>query len=183
MTSPAIEPLAPADFDAFAAYLDDHVADNGRGATPLFMPMARADSRFHAEHAASFGAGLERPLDGPGWRRAWVARDDAGRIVGHVDLRARPEPHAAHRCLLGVGVHRELRGTGLGARLLAQACDWAAARPALAWIDLQVLASNDAALRLYERAGFVKTGAVADMFRIDGEAFGYAAMTRALARP
>jgi len=74
-------------------------------------------------------------------------------------------------------VHRDARRTGLGARLLAHALDWAHAQ-GLAWVDLEVLANNGPARRLYERSGFIQTGEIPDLFRIDGEQHGYVFMTR-----
>jgi len=77
-----------------------------------------------------------------------------------------------------MGVHRDHRGQGLGARLLDTALSWAGAQ-GLAWVDLEVLSNNLPARRLYERSGFVQTGEIPDLFRIDGEGHGYVFMTRA----
>ncbi|WP_295993509.1 GNAT family N-acetyltransferase, partial [Rugamonas sp.] len=103
---------------------------------------------------------------------------DADAILGHVDLRARPENHAAHRTLLGMGVRRDQRRLGLGRTLLATALDWAAAQPGLDWVDLEVLSANAPALRLYGDCGFTRTGEIADLFRVDGERLGSIFMAR-----
>ena len=178
----SINPLHSGAFDPFAAYLADLVADNGRDGMPWFQPLARAESRFDGEWAQSFRDALDVPLFERGWRRAWIARLADGRIAGHIDLRARPEDHATHRCLLGMGVHREQRGTGIGTRLLAHARDWATSQPALDWIDLQALSSNDAAIRLYRRFEFIDTGELADLFRIEGQSMGFRSMALRLVR-
>lgn len=162
------------------AYLNDHLADNGKGSTALFQPMSRGESRLPAETRASFSAGLGVAVAEPGWRRVWIAVDEAGAIAGHIDLRARPERSAAHRALLGMGVHRNHRRQGLGMRLIDAAIGWALAEPALDWVDLEVLAVNLAARQLYARAGFTIVGEIADMFRIDGEPHAYTFMTRRL---
>lgn len=172
-----IRQLAEDELPALFTYLDDHLADNGRNGTPLFQPLSRADSRFTVDKAANFAAGLRIAVGDPGWRRVWVARDDAGAIAGHVDLRARPERPAAHRTLLGMGVHRDFRRQGLGLSLIDTARDWARVQPGLDWIDLEVLSVNQAARALYLRAGFVTIGETPDMFRIDGERHGYVSMT------
>jgi len=177
MTAPAILAVTQQELPALFVYLDDHLGDNGRNGTPLFQPMPRTASFFPIDKRAGFVIGLGTALDAPGWRRSWIAVDAEGGICGHVDLRARPERAAAHRCLLGMGVHRDWRGRGLGAELLAFACAWAAAQ-GLAWVDLEVLSSNLLARRLYTRSGFVQTGEIPDLFRIDGEAHGYVFMTR-----
>lgn len=113
----------------------------------------------------------------------WVARSSEGHIVGHVDLRCRPERFAEHRCVLGMGVHRDRRRLGLGAALLTYSEQWASDVAGLEWIDLDVLSANESAIRLYLRAGFIKIGEVPDMFMIDGRAHAYTTMTKELARP
>lgn len=174
-----VRPARQDDLPALFAYLDDHLRDNGRDGAPLFQPMARADSGFPTDKRAAFVIGTTTAVGAPGWRRAWIALDDAGAgaIRGHVDLRARPERAARHRCLLGMGVHRDARRHGLGTRLLDTALAWAAAQPGIAWVDLEVLAANLPARRLYERAGFTVQGELPDLYRIDGEQLGYVLMS------
>lgn len=171
----AIRPLRPEELAFFFHYLNDHLLDNGRDGAALFQPMSRASRGFPPEKAAAFSNGMQLAVGQPGWRRVWVAL--AGEeITGHVDLRARPEPAARHRCLLGMGVHRNARRGGLGMALVAAATDWARAG-GLEWIDLEVLAGNLPARGLYRKAGFVQTGEIADLFRIDGESLGYVFMS------
>lgn len=174
----AIRAAASADFGAFFAYLDEHLAGNGRGGAPLFQPLPRAASHFPVERRASFVDGAGVAVGDAGWRRLWLAWD-GDRIAGHIDLRARPEPGAGHRCLLGMGVHDGYRRAGLGARLIEHAAAWAHEQE-LAWIDLEVLSGNAPAISLYERCGFTRTGETADMFRIDGASLAYTYMTRSL---
>ncbi|MFC3460323.1 GNAT family N-acetyltransferase [Massilia haematophila] len=177
--APAIRAVAQEDLPALFVYLDDHLRDNGRGDAPLFQPMPRAESFFPVDKRAGFALGLGAAVGEPGWRRGWIALDEDGAIRGHIDLRARPERAASHRCLLGMGVHRDARRIGLGASLLTHALEWAQTQ-GLAWVDLEVLADNGPARRLYERSGFVQTGEIPDLFRIDGERHGYVFMTRRL---
>lgn len=175
--APVIRSVVAADLPALFVYLDDHLQDNGRDGTPLFQPMARAESRWAVDKRAAFVIGLGTEVGAPGWRRAWMALDAAGAICGHVDLRARPERASSHRCLLGMGVHRDHRRQGLGERLLAAALDWAHTQETLDWVDLEVLSNNLPARRLYERCGFTFAGELPDLFRIDGERHGYVYMT------
>jgi YD repeat-containing protein len=171
------------EFEQFLAYLNDHLADNGRDGAGYFQPLSRHDARVPADKAQAFQAGLRIDVGAPGWRRLWVARDDQGRIVGHIDLRAHAERYAAHRCLLGMGVDRKRRNAGLGGRLIAEAQRWASESARLRWIDLQVLSANTPAIHLYLRNGFEKTGEIADMFDIDGQLFGYTGMSKRLTPP
>ncbi len=170
----AIRPAGEADLAPFFAYLDDHLRDNGSGATPLFQPLPRAGSRMPPGLRLAFIRGIVLPVGEPGWRRLWLAIGPTGDIAGHVDLRGRPEPGAPHRAMLGMGVHRAWRRRGLGARLLATAVDRARAGTQqdggqrIDWIDLEVLSANTPACALYARAGFTTLARIADMLRIDG---------------
>lgn len=173
----SIRPAAPADLAALFVYLDDHVSDNGRGDTALFMPMPRSESGFPPDKEASMRNGIGIDVGQPGWRRPWIAFTGDGRIAGHVDLRARPEKASAHRALLGMGVHRDHRRQGLGAMLVEVVHAWAKSQ-SIAWIDLDVLSVNTPAIALYQRCGFTLVADMPDMFRIDGQALGHTLMTR-----
>ncbi|WP_343732965.1 GNAT family N-acetyltransferase [Duganella sp.] len=174
-----IEKLAVAGFDHFLAYLNDHLSDNGRGDTAYFQPLPRDASHFPAEKAEAFRNGLQIEVGQPGWRRVWVARDQAGAIAGHIDLRGLPENYTKHRCLLGMGVHRTHRQRGLGSQLIAHAENWALLA-GVQWVDLQVLSVNAPAIQLYERCGYRKTGEIPNMFLLDGKHYSYTYMTRRL---
>lgn len=182
MNAPLLQivPLEPERLPQLFMYLDDQLQENGRDGMPLFQPLSRANGRLPPDKAASFAGGLSIALGQPGWRRVWIALDANGAIAGHIDLRARPDPLSAHRAMLGMGVHRAYRRCGLGRMLVETALAWAQATPMLVWVDLDVLAGNLAARRLYERAGFVVTGEQPDLYRIDGESHGSVNMSRRL---
>jgi ribosomal protein S18 acetylase RimI-like enzyme len=175
-----IRPADAADLPAFFVYLDDHLRDNGRDGAPLFQPLSRAQSQLPPGLKAAFVDGLAIPVGEPRWRRLWLALDGRGSIAGHIDLRARPEPGARHRVMLGMGVHRTYRRRGLGGRLLSTAVEWARDEARLKWIDLEVLSENHPAVALYLRSGFTMTARIADMLEIDGLAHDLTYMTCAL---
>jgi ribosomal protein S18 acetylase RimI-like enzyme len=175
-----IRPADAADLPAFFVYLDDHLRDNGKDGTPLFQPLSRAQSQLPPGLKVSFVEGVAIPVGEPRWRRLWLALDPRGSIAGHIDLRARPEPLARHRAMLGMGVHRAYRRRGLGAKLLDTAVNWARGEDALKWIDLEVLSENHPAVALYLRAGFTMTALIEDMLQIDGVSQDLSYMTRAL---
>ncbi len=172
----AIEPIAANNGDEFFAYLGEQLAENGRDGR-WFMPMAPTEGGVPPDKREAFRAGFATPVGEPGWRRGWIARDAAGAVAGHVDLRAHAEAFTSHRCQLGMGVRRDLRRLGLASRLLAHADAWAAAQ-GLKWIDVQVLAANEPAVALYRREGFLMQGGRPDMFVIDGASLGEIWMAR-----
>jgi RimJ/RimL family protein N-acetyltransferase len=173
-----IEPLAIGEFDRFTTYLNEHLAENGSEEVGYFKPMPRG-AMLPSAKVEAFRSGLGTAVAEPGWRRAWVARQRTA-FVGHIDLRARPEPFTSHRCLLGMGVHREHRRSGLAGRMLEVATGWAAETGALDWIDLEVLSTNVPAVRFYEKSGFKSVGEVLELFRIDGLTLGSLTMTKRL---
>jgi ribosomal protein S18 acetylase RimI-like enzyme len=174
---PRIRPAGEADLPSFFAYLDDHLRDNGAHGTPLFQPLSREQSRMPSGLRLAFIRGLTLPVGQPGWRRLWLALGPTGNIAGHIDLRARPEPAAGHRAMLGMGVHRLHRRRGLGAQLLAGAVEWARREPGLDWIDLEVLADNQPAVALYLDADFRMIARIEDMVRDDGSSCDLCYMT------
>jgi ribosomal protein S18 acetylase RimI-like enzyme len=175
-----IRPADVADLPAFFVYLDDHLRDNGKDGAPLFQPLSRAQSQLPPGVKVFFINGVAIQVGEPGWRRLWLALDSRGSIAGHIDLRARPEPGARHRAMLGMGVHRAYRRRGLGARLLDTAVDWARGENNLKWIDLEVLSENHPAVALYLRSGFTMTARIADMLQINGASHDLSYMTCAL---
>lgn len=175
-----IQPISSSAFDPFVAYLNDHLSDNGKPGQVHFQPLPYSESIFAAEKVRAFRDALDVSPGAPGWRRLWGAFDPEHRIVGHIDLRAHPERFAAHRCLLGMGVDRDARQRGLGRLLIEQAEQWAVDSAQMEWIDLQVLSVNQPAIRLYQRAGFVITGEVPEMFEIDGQRLSFTSMSKRL---
>lgn len=177
MSAYLITAVSLPEFDAFVAYLNEHLGENGSAEVGYFQPLSRSASRFPSDRESAFRAGLEIAVGEPGWRRAWAVRGQANQFLGHIDLRGHSERYAEHRCLLGMGVHRSLRRQGVGSALIQHAQSWAATTNLLEQIDLQVLSSNQAALALYHQAGFTRVGEIQQMFKIDGLHFSYTTMT------
>jgi len=174
-----IEMLNEKHFDRFFSYLTLHFLENGIDG-PMFQPLSRDDAPFLAEKKESFLRGLSIPIGKPGWRRAWIAEGVAGEVVGHVDLRARVEPHTGHRALLGMGVASTCRRAGVGRKLVEFVLSWARDSNVVESVDLAVLSGNLPAISLYEKLGFTRVCEIPDMFRINGVSHGDIHMTKPL---
>lgn len=98
---------------------------------------------------------------------ALVAEAD-GRVVGTIGLRVAAKPRRRHVGDIGMAVHEDFQGRGVGAALLAAALDLADNWLALRRIELQVFADNAAAIRLYERFGFATEGIAREFAFRDG---------------
>ncbi len=88
-------------------------------------------------------------------------------VVGWCDIIRIDQPSRAHVGTLGMGVAREFRQRGIGRRLLLAALE-RAAQVYLESVELTVHASNVAAIRLYESAGFTREDIRPDPCKVDG---------------
>ena len=93
--------------------------------------------------------------------------DDAGRIVGWVDIQRETRPIHAHVGQLGIGVLPEYRGRGIGERLMRAALD-AARAAGFEKIELNVYGRNTRATALYRKLGFVHEGTRVRAKKLDG---------------
>jgi putative acetyltransferase len=81
-----------------------------------------------------------------------------GRVVGAAGLHAEPSPRRRHCAGIGMAVHEAYQGQGVGSALLAALLDLADNWLGLRRLELHVYTDNAAALRLYEKFGFVIEG-------------------------
>lgn len=92
---------------------------------------------------------------------------DGERVVGWADVIPSFAQAVAHCGRLGMGVLPGYRGRGIGARLL-DACIGKARAKGITRIELDARADNEAALHLYERAGFKWEALKRNAMRFDG---------------
>ena len=81
------------------------------------------------------------------------------RVVGMVGLETFPNrPSRRHVGRIGISVHAEWQGKGVGTALMAAVVDLADNWLNLTRLELEVYADNAAAIHLYERFGFTYEG-------------------------
>lgn len=73
-----------------------------------------------------------------------------------------------HTASLGIAVKSRHRGKGLGTVMIRRAIEWCRMND-IKKLNLEVFSSNESAIRLYEKIGFVKEGIKKDQFNIDGK--------------
>jgi ribosomal protein S18 acetylase RimI-like enzyme len=83
---------------------------------------------------------------------------------------AEPNPRHRHRGGLGMGVHADYRGRGIGSRLLdatlAQSKTFGYKK-----VELKVYTTNRPAIGLYRKFAFEEEGLIRDYRRFDGKTF------------
>ncbi|MBP2294274.1 GNAT family N-acetyltransferase [Azospirillum rugosum] len=144
--------LRPTDADLarLRAFLADMARLNG-GIPATAVPEA-ADVR------AWVAGGLPGELAGDD--RCWLVAERGDRIVGHCRIGPDwPAPPGSGALALGIELHPDVRGFGLGRSLMLAAHRWAAGR--CARLELAVLPHNAGALALYRALGYADLGPVA----------------------
>jgi len=92
------------------------------------------------------------------------------RVVGMVNIYTFPHrPRRKHAGAIGICVHEEWQGKGVGAALMRAIIDLADNWLNLTRLELEVYADNEAAIRLYERFGFELEGTMRQHAFRDGQ--------------
>lgn len=109
---------------------------------------------------------------------------DGERLLGSAGLHpVGPQARRRHAMMLGIGVHPDAQGRGVGAALMdalmRQADDWLG----VLRIELTVFADNARAIRLYERFGFEHEGRLRGYALRDGRYVDAFTMARLHPRP
>jgi len=100
----------------------------------------------------------------------YVVAEKDGNIVGHALLDPMPLEAISHVFRLTIVVHPGFQSLGIGEALMRDLMDWALQTPRVGKIELLVRATNERAIRLYLKLGFVEEGRFRKRVRLpDGE--------------
>jgi putative acetyltransferase len=134
-----VRPLEPADIpDVHAVFQCPRVL---RFTTGIPSPLAETERRLSPS---------------PGTHHQVAVVDQ--RVVGVVGLHGNHTPRRRHLAQLGISVHDEHQGRGIGGALLASILALADQYLGLVRVELTVDVDNPRAIALYERHGFVHEG-------------------------
>jgi putative acetyltransferase len=79
-------------------------------------------------------------------------------VIGMISMRPREQNCRAHCAGIGMMVHPNFWGQGIGSRLLAHVLDHADHQLGLTRVELQVHTDNPVGVQLYKKFGFVVEG-------------------------
>lgn len=87
-----------------------------------------------------------------------VSAEDDNLVLGAIGLHIDSNPRLRHSGYIGISVHQDYQGKGIGKALMAAVVDLADNWLLLKRLELGVLAGNDRALELYKQFGFEVEG-------------------------
>ena len=96
--------------------------------------------------------------------------------VSEVNKRSGYESHVG---VIGIIIKRDFRDLGIGTEMMTT-LEMQARRMNLKVLELSAFATNDRAIHVYEKAGFVQTGSVPNKFFKDGKYIDEIIMTKVL---
>jgi putative acetyltransferase len=112
------------------------------------------------------------------WRQRLSRQDEGlfsivaaagGRVVGMLTIHTEPyRPRRKHAGAIGMGVHDDWQGKGVGSALLQAGVDVADRWLNLTRLELEVYTDNEPAIRLYEKFGFEREGVLRQYAFRDG---------------
>jgi L-phenylalanine/L-methionine N-acetyltransferase len=80
------------------------------------------------------------------------------KVVGIIGLHVSPSVRARHSASLGIMIHKDYQGKGIGRALMSSILDLADNWLMLIRVDLEVFTDNERAINLYESFGFEMEG-------------------------
>ncbi|TVP85985.1 MAG: N-acetyltransferase [Alkalicoccus sp.] len=130
---------------------------------------------FHVtiEEEESFLTGI---LESSG--RLALMAEYAGEVAGFLDFHSGTKSRTKHTGSFGMSTAEDYRGEGIGSAMTDALCRWAEAHPLIEKINLEVLAENRAARRLYEKMDFSEEGCRRRAVKINTQYHDMILMTR-----
>ena len=90
-----------------------------------------------------------------------------GKVAGNMSIAGiGPQRRLSHRCSMAIALYKEFWGLGIGTAMIGYGSELAA-QAGWTQMDLEVIAGNDQAYKLYKKCGFIETGVRHNALRYD----------------
>ena len=87
-----------------------------------------------------------------------LVAEDKEKIIGLLSLRAEKIKRLKHIAIMSLDIQEEYCNQGIGTKLLSYMIDWTKKNSQIEKICLHVLASNERAIHVYKKIGFIEEG-------------------------
>lgn len=101
-------------------------------------------------------------------RDLWLVAEVEGTLAGGADFHRGARSKNEHVAELGVALQSGFRGVGLGEALILAGIEWSHGEK-IRKLKLGVFATNEAAIKLYRKLGFIEEGRLKDEVVLDGK--------------
>jgi RimJ/RimL family protein N-acetyltransferase len=102
-------------------------------------------------------------------RKTMLVAEIEGKVVGVIAFKSENLIRIAHTGYITMMINKDFRNMGLGKLLLKELLGWADQNPLIEKVSLGVFSTNDRAISLYKKMGFVEEGRKMKEFKINDE--------------
>jgi len=149
-----------------------HDAEQLLNCIKTYIPESDYTPKFEHEITLT----LEQEKD---WINSFITNDNSlllvaeyeNKIIGNIDLTGSRREAMKHTAVIGMGMIKEFRNSGLGTALLSSIAEWSKENPILELIWLQVYTENELGLNLYKKIGFKENGIIKNFFKHNNKYF------------
>lgn len=135
----------------------------------ILEPVFRAGETYAFSPRITEAEARQVWIDHP--QATYVAEDDAGQLAGTYYIKPNQPELGAHVCNCGYAVAENARGQGLGSRMCVHSLDVARDLGFRAMQYNLVAATNEGAIRVWEKHGFTVVGRLPGAFRHAGREY------------
>ncbi len=152
----------------YVDYLHAHMSESGINGNLIYTPFPLNYEHPKELMVKNISENLKKSFNETRWERTFICLEN-DKIIAHAALKGHHLDAALHRCELGLGMNKGVRGQGLGKQILSYSIDWIKQNSPIEYIDLYVFSHNIAAIKLYTQLSFSQIGVNRDMFRVNGQ--------------
>ncbi|WP_349730236.1 GNAT family N-acetyltransferase [Peribacillus frigoritolerans] len=91
-------------------------------------------------------------------RETIIVAEINGEVIGWIVFQSENRKRMSHKGSFGMMIRKNYRGKGMGKELLKALLEWAEANPFIEKVSLGVFSTNQRAISLYKKMGFVEEG-------------------------